>query len=127
MTRCEPYFRYSGGEGRLVDQPFQPRIADGLVRCYLVQREVVGFCSQYPAENVAPDRVLGLPAAKTMFAIDDPQFARLRSRMETEWLPQLQAQLGIDDASLPLLWDADFLYGPPTEAGADSSRPSVPR
>jgi uncharacterized protein DUF6815 len=120
MTRCEPYFRYSGGEGRLVDQPFQPRIAEGLVRCYLVQREVVGFCGQYPAENVAPDRVLGLPAAKTMFTIDDPQFARLRSRMETEWLPQLQAQLALDDASLPLLWDADFIYGPPTEDGADS-------
>jgi hypothetical protein len=120
MTRCEPYFRYSGGEGRLVDQPFQPRIAEGLVRCYLVQREVVGFCGQYPAENVAPDRVLGLPAAKTMFAIDDLQFARLRSSMETEWLPGLQAQLALDDASLPLLWDADFMYGPPTEDGADS-------
>jgi len=120
MTRCEPYFRYSGGEGRLVDQPYQPRIAEGLVRCYLVQREVVGFCGQYPAENIAPDRVLGLPAAKTMFRPDDPQFARLRSRMETEWVPQLQAQLGLDDASLPLLWDADFMYGPPTDDGADS-------
>jgi uncharacterized protein DUF6815 len=120
IARCEPYFRYSGGEGRLIDQPFQPRIAEGLVRCYLVQREVVGFCAQYPAENVSPDKVLGLPAAKTMFATDDPRFARLRSRMESEWLPQLQAQLGIDDASLPLLWDADFIYGPPTADGADS-------
>jgi hypothetical protein len=40
--------------------------------------------------------------------------------METEWLPGLQAQLALDDASLPLLWDADFMYGPPTEDGADS-------
>src|SRR5438270_1489004 len=36
MTRCEKYFSYSDGEGRLIDQPFQPRITEGIVRCYLV-------------------------------------------------------------------------------------------
>jgi hypothetical protein len=111
LGRCEPYFRYAGGEGRLVDQPFLPRIAEGLVRCYLVQREVVGFCRQYPAEGVAPERVLGLPAAKTMFAVDDAQFATLRSRMETEWVPELQVLLGVSETALPLLWDADFIVG----------------
>jgi hypothetical protein len=33
-TRCKKYFSYSGGEGRLIDQPFQPRISEGIIRCY---------------------------------------------------------------------------------------------
>ena len=28
--------------------------------------------------------------------------------------------LGLDPASLPIIWDADFLYGPRDAAGADS-------
>jgi hypothetical protein len=28
--------------------------------------------------------------------------------------------LGIDKASLPIIWDADFLYGPRTQSGEDS-------
>ena len=28
--------------------------------------------------------------------------------------------LGIDRDSLPIIWDADFLYGPRTEAGEDT-------
>jgi hypothetical protein len=28
--------------------------------------------------------------------------------------------LGIDAGSLPIIWDADFLYGPRDAAGADS-------
>jgi hypothetical protein len=28
--------------------------------------------------------------------------------------------LGIDAASLPIIWDADFLYGPRTGSGEDS-------
>jgi hypothetical protein len=30
------------------------------------------------------------------------------------------AILGIDAASLPIIWDADFLYGPRTASGEDS-------
>ena len=28
--------------------------------------------------------------------------------------------LGIDEASLPVIWDADFLYGPKDATGADT-------
>jgi hypothetical protein len=28
--------------------------------------------------------------------------------------------LGLDEESLPLIWDADFLYGPKSESGDDS-------
>ena len=40
--------------------------------------------------------------------------------MEAEWTPQMMATLGIDAASLPIIWDADFLYGPRTASGEDT-------
>ena len=40
--------------------------------------------------------------------------------MEREWLPDLCATLGLDRASLPLIWDADLLYGPKTPTGEDT-------
>ena len=40
--------------------------------------------------------------------------------MEDHWTPQLMETLAIDQASLPVIWDADFLYGPRDAGGADS-------
>jgi hypothetical protein len=40
--------------------------------------------------------------------------------MEAEWTPQMMQVLDIDERSLPVLWDADFLYGPRTAAGDDT-------
>ena len=126
------YFAYAGGEGRLVDQPYLPRIAEGLIRCYLVADEVVGFCRQYPegrspddlaafnSEVPPPNRVFGLPAAKTMFGPDEPALALLRSNLEADWLPGLQRLTGVETASLPVLWDADFVLGPTDDTGADT-------
>jgi hypothetical protein len=42
------------------------------------------------------------------------------AKMETEWTPQMMQHLGIDAASLPIIWDADFLYGPRDASGADT-------
>ena len=40
--------------------------------------------------------------------------------MEAEWTPQMMAMLGIDPAALPIIWDADFLYGRRTQSGEDT-------
>ena len=40
--------------------------------------------------------------------------------MESEWTPQMMHVLGIDFGSLPIIWDADFLYGPRTALGEDT-------
>ena len=40
--------------------------------------------------------------------------------MESEWVPQMMQVLDIDRGSLPIIWDADFLYGPCTAAGEDT-------
>lgn len=126
IDRCAQYF---AGGGLMVDQPFQPRVVDGMVRCYMVSDEVVGFAHQRPdatspdapaSGDAAPRRILGLPSAKTMYRPDAPRFARLKSAMESGWLPAMLRELGLDASSLPVLWDADFLYGPRTAAGDDT-------
>ena len=40
--------------------------------------------------------------------------------MENEWTPQMMELLAIDEASLPVIWDADFLFGPCNADGADT-------
>jgi hypothetical protein len=40
--------------------------------------------------------------------------------MESEWVPQLQRTVGVERESLPVIWDADFLFGPKTESGEDT-------
>jgi hypothetical protein len=120
VDRCLPYFAWSGC---LVDQPFQSRLADGLIRCYLVHNEVVGFQHQWPrglldAESVA--LLDATPPVRKMEDADTAQYQALRSKMEDEWVPQMQALLGIETVDLPVIWDADFLYGPKNAAGNDT-------
>ena len=40
--------------------------------------------------------------------------------MESEWLAELCRTLALDVARLPVIWDADFFYGPKDPSGADT-------
>ena len=51
---------------------------------------------------------------------DAPEYRALRAHLEREWVPEMCHVLGITDDELPVLWDADFLYGPRTRSGADT-------
>jgi hypothetical protein len=121
VDRCEPCF--SAG-GCVIDQAFQPRIAEGLIRVYLVGDEVVGYARQTAdsllVEPADAARVMGLPSPKEMLPARHPPFQRLRETFEHEWLPAMQRIVGITTDRLPLLWDADFLLGPTTSEGSDS-------
>jgi hypothetical protein len=55
-----------------------------------------------------------------MHGPDAAPFQALRTKMEAEWVPQMAEILSLDRASLPIIWDADFLYGPRDAAGSDS-------
>jgi hypothetical protein len=66
--------------------------------------------------DVPAGSLMGLPSAKTMYPPGD----RLRRLVEQDWVPGMQAILGLRTGSLPVLWDADFLFGPKTAEGADS-------
>jgi hypothetical protein len=118
---CAPYF---ANGGLVIDQAFQPRVTEGLVRVYLVVDTVVGF-SRQSAETLITDadsatRIMGLPSPKTMYPPDSPEFARLRAQLETEWVPRLRDLLALPRERLPAIWDADFLLGPPAHDGTDT-------
>ena len=51
MTRCEPYFAWGGC---IIDQPFQSRLPDGMIRCYMGTDKVVGFGHQLIKALIPP-------------------------------------------------------------------------
>src|SRR6202007_1332605 len=61
MERCEPYFAC---DGCIIDQPFQARLPDGMIRCYMGVDKVVGFGHQkIKALIPPPSEGLDAPAA----------------------------------------------------------------
>ena len=58
--------------------------------------------------------------AKVFEPASEPSYGKLRARLESEWMPELKEILGIDTHSLPVIWDADFLYGPKPSSGEDT-------
>ena len=54
-----------------------------------------------------------------MHGPDAAPFQALKEAMEAEWVPQMTQVLGIERQELPIIWDADFLYGPRTPDGED--------
>jgi hypothetical protein len=123
MARCAGYF--SAPNGCIIDQPFQPRLPDGMIRCYMGADKVVGFGHQFikaliPPPPEGPDSPAAQPGPRLMHGPDAAPFQALRAKMENEWTPAMMSVLGIDVASLPIIWDADFLYGPRTLSGDDT-------
>jgi hypothetical protein len=122
MKSCETYF---AADGCIVDQPFQPRLPDGMIRCYMGTDRVVGFGHQLiraliPPPPEGPDSLAAQPGPRVMHGPDAAPFQALRAKMETGWVPQMMEVLGIEETSLPVIWDADFLYGPRTTSGEDT-------
>jgi hypothetical protein len=122
VARFAPYF---ADGGCIVDQPFQPRLPDGMIRCYMGGDKVVGFGHQLIKALISPppegvDSPAAQPGPRIMHGPDAAPFQKLRKKMEEEWVPQMIAVLGIDVGMLPIIWDADFLYGPRDAAGDDS-------
>jgi hypothetical protein len=104
---------YLADGGRLVEQPFLPRVADGMVRCYLSGGKVAGYSEHLPRGFVAEQEGRGgLGAEKVMHGPDAACFRDLREVLETDWVPGMQRLLGLGSDALPAIWDADFLRGP---------------
>ncbi|ACL57211.1 Cj0069 family protein [Methylobacterium nodulans] len=104
--------------GTLVDQPFQARHLEGMIRCYLSGDRVVGFGHQRVRALAPPEAG---PAEPRLYSgPDDARFQCLRGLLEREWVPQMARLLGLDPEALPVIWDADFLLGPRNPAGEDT-------
>lgn len=122
IAQCEGYF---AGEGRIVDQPYQERLTDGMVRCYMVGDTVAGFGRQevnalYPAPPGSPPDAAPQPGPRLYHPPTAPEFQTIKVKMEEDWLPALCRMLDLESDDLPLLWDADLLYGPRTATGEDT-------
>jgi hypothetical protein len=85
---------------------------------------VVGFGHQLikalvlPPASGSPEAAQ--PGPRVMHPAEALPFRELRDKMEKEWVPGMQALLDVPTASLPALWDADFLYGLKTQDGRDT-------
>jgi hypothetical protein len=121
IARCAPYFA-SGG---MIDQPYQVRLPEGMIRCYVVGDRVAGFGEQlinalYPAPAGAPASDAPQPGPRLYYPPTRPDFQVLKHKLEHEWIDELCRCVGVAKTELPMLWDADFLFGPKDASGADT-------
>jgi hypothetical protein len=122
IAQCEPYF--ARGDG-MIDQAYQRRLTDGMVRCYLVGDRVAGFGEQlvnalYPAAPGAAADTAPQPGPRLYYPPTRADFQPLKDKLEHEWLDEMCGLVGVAKAQLPILWDADFLYGEKDALGADT-------
>lgn len=116
---------YLKGDGPIIDQAFQPRLPEGMIRSYLSGSEVVGYGHQLikalvPPPPSGPNSPEAQPGPRIMHPPEAAPFQALRRKLEDEWVPQMQALLGLAPEAMPALWDADFLLGPKTADGRDT-------
>jgi hypothetical protein len=116
LERCAEYFE----DGSVIDQPFQPRLTEGVMRCYMAGDRCAGFGHQKVKALVEGPAARAGAGPRLYTSNADPRFQRLRRLMEDEWTPQLIASLDIERRDLPIIWDADFMLGPLGADGSDS-------
>jgi hypothetical protein len=112
LERLAPCFEPQAG-GHLIDQAWQPGLAEGMVRAYLCEDRVVGFGHQainalHPHEPQPGPRLYHGP--------EIPALQGLKQRLQSQWVEWLLRCTGLRRDHLPLLWDCDFFYGTATAA-----------
>lgn len=119
LQQLAPYFEPANG-GHMIDQAWQPRLTEGMLRAYLVEDRVTGFGHQainalYPS---LPGQPAVQPGPRLYCGADEPAFQPLRQRLEADWIDRLRQRVGVERSSLPLLWDIDFMFGEPAPGEA---------
>lgn len=116
LRRCAEYFE----SGSVIDQPFQARLSEGVVRCYMAGDRCAGF-GHHKVKALVDSPAARVGTGPRLYTSNaDPHFQRLRRLMEDEWTPQLTSLLDIARGDLPAIWDADFMLGPVQTNGSDS-------
>jgi len=110
QATISPYFEPEAG-GHMIDQAWQPRLGEGMVRAYLVGDRVAGFGHQ-AVNALHPDKPQ--PGPRLYHGPDLPAFQGLRELLEFGWVEMLRERVGLAQEHLPLLWDCDFMFGEPT-------------
>ncbi len=112
VERMAPYFEPTQG-GHMIDQAWQPRLPEGIVRAYLVEDRVAGFGHQavnalYPAirGKEAPP-----PGPRLYHGREMAAFHGLKQLLESQWIDLIRQRAGLARDQMPLLWDCDFMLG----------------
>jgi len=113
-----PYFEPDCG-GHMIDQAWQPRLPEGMVRAYMVEDRGTGFGVQ-DVNALHPDAPL--PGPRLYHGPDLPAFQSLKQALDSSWITLLCERVGLRREQLPLLWDCDFIRG---EETAEATRPFV--
>lgn len=116
LERCIEHFE----DGCVIDQPFQARLGEGVVRCYMAGDRCAGFGHQKVKALIEAPTARAEAGPRLYTSNADPRFQRLRRLMEDEWTPRLASLLDIQKGDLPMIWDADFMLGPLGPDGTDS-------
>jgi hypothetical protein len=107
LQRLAPYFEAEAG-GHMIDQAWQPRLRDGMLRAYLVEDGVAGFGHQ-AVNALHPDEPQ--PGPRLYHGPDWPGGQALKAQLEGGWVKLLHERVGLARERLPLLWDCDFMFG----------------
>ena len=93
----------------MVEQPYQARLAEGMIRAYLTHDRVVGFAQQYPRGLSGPE-IAGEPRREEF----DLAVARGTRGWATgwspKWVPSCSESSGLE-RGLPVIWDATSSTG----------------
>ena len=122
LEQCRPYLE---GHGRMIDQAYQSRLPEGMIRCYLVHDKVAGFGHQainalYPAPAGAPPDAAPPPGPRLYHPPHDAGVPVAQAPARTGMGPGSAAPAGNRYHDLPVLWDCDFLLGPKNDSGEDT-------
>src|SRR5215203_2765679 len=91
IERSVEYF----DDGCVIDQSFQPRLIEGVVRCYMAGDRCAGFGHQKVKALVVAPAARAEAGRRLYTSNADSRFQRLRRLMEDEWVPQFTALLDI--------------------------------
>src|SRR5262249_35166830 len=110
IARCAQYFQ---GEGRIIDQVYQPRHTDGIVRCYQVRDRLAGFGEQlinalYPAAPGAVPADAPQPGPRLYYPPTRSDFQKLKNRLEREGLAEMCRGLSVDAGGHPGILECHF-------------------
>lgn len=104
----------------MIDQAFQPRPGEGVVRCYMAGDRCAGF-GHHKVKALVDAPAARAEAGPRLYTSNaDPRFQRLRRLMEEEWTSELTSLLDVARDDLPAIWDADFMLGSVQADGSDS-------
>jgi hypothetical protein len=118
IARCSPYFQ---GDGCMIGQPFQERLDEGQIRCYVVDGRVSGFGHHYVGGLASRPPGMAEPRSPRLYyGPAYPDFQVIKRKLEGGWIEEMVRILDVRANELPILWDADFFYGPRSGAGEDT-------